>query len=106
MIITINSTQKFLSELEKIASKFEWSLQEKQYKESKLVLNQIIGYKNNKEYIPLTAVVEQITGKYYAPNFFDKAAGEIYMSPQVASQIVDACDDWMDRLHGYKPKGY
>jgi hypothetical protein len=100
----INNTQKFLEELKKVSSKFEWYLQEKKY--GSFVCNQITGICDDREYIPLTAVVKELSGKYYDPSFFDKAAGEVYMSSQVSSQIVDACDEWPDRLQGYKPKGF
>ena len=105
-MIIINSIQRFLTELEKIKSKFKWSFQEKIYRDGELILDQIIGDKDGKEYIPLTAVVEEAIGKYYEPSFFDKAAGDVYMSAQLAMQIIDSCDDWPDRLHDYKPKNY
>lgn len=100
----INNTKKFLVELEKIASKFEWSLQKKKY--GNFICEQILGEKDGREYIPLTAVSESISKKYYNPDLFDKAAGELFMSAQVSTQILDACDDWPDKTNGYKPKGY
>jgi len=107
--MNITSTQRFLTELERIASKFEWFYDRKEYPESGLYFSKITAYRNKddlREYIPLTAVVDEVVGKYYEPNFFDKAAGEVFMSPQLAMQIIDVCDEWPDRLHGYKPKGY
>jgi hypothetical protein len=104
--MNIRSVKDFLVELEKVSSKFKWYLLKKEY--NSITLNQIVGERqdDNREYIPLTAVVEETVGKYYDPSFFDKAAGEVFMSGQTASQIIDACDEWPDRLHGYKPKGY
>jgi hypothetical protein len=108
--MTINNTQRFLTELERIASKFEWFLSDKKY--GQLICQQIVGVRErageSNEYIPLTAVVEEATGRYYDPSLFDKAAGEVFMSAQVATQILDACDEWPDRSskQGYKPKNY
>ena len=102
--MNINSTQRFLVELERIASKFEWSLENKKY--GNFVCSQIVGMRNDLEYIPLTAVSEESAGKYYEPGLFDKAAGDIFMSSQVSTQILDACDEWPDRIHNYKPKNY
>ena len=100
----IRKTDDFLAELNRIASKFDWFLSSKKY--GKFTCEQVVGEKDGKEYIPLTAVVEDSTGRYYDPSLFDKAAGEVFMSAQVSTQVLDACDEWPDRMHGYKPKNY
>lgn len=104
------NVSKFLKELSEINSKFDWYYAEKTYKGGTLITKEVRGVKRGgdatKEYIPLTAVVESLTGKFFEMDRFDLAATEIGMSPDSAMQIVDACDDWPDRLHGYFPKLY
>ena len=104
------NVSRFLKELSEINSKFDWYYVEKKYRGGTLVAREVRGVKRGgditKEYIPITAVAEYLTGKYFEMDRFDLAATEIGMSPEVATQILDACDDWPDRLHGYSPKPY
>lgn len=106
----MRNTSRFLTELSSIAPKFDWFYVEKIYKNGMLALKEIRGVKKGgdftAEYTPITAVVESLTGRYFEMDRFDMAANEIQMSPECAVQILDACDDWPDRLHGYSPKGY
>lgn len=103
----IRNTAKFLSEFEKVASKYQWFLSER--KRGNKVFNEIIGVKGDnftRQYSPLTAYVEATTGKFFDIDRFDLAASEVFMSAEVANQIVDSADDHPDRVSGYIPKGY
>lgn len=108
------SISKFINEFAKVAPKFEWYFNRKQYvvKNVPVVIRAIVGTKIGvelnevKEYTPLTALVENLTGKYFEMDRFDVAAAAVEMSPNCVLQIIDACDEWPDRLHGYTPKKY
>ena len=106
----MRSTSRFLYELGEIASKFDWYYEMKTFKGGTVVVKEIRGVMKGgditKEYTPLTAVVESLTSRYYEMDRFDLAANEVNMPPECASLILDACDDWPDRLHGYCPKSY
>lgn len=101
---------KFVRDFSDIASKFDWYYFKRQYKvnENLVVINEIRGAKpeGTKEYTPLTALAEYLTGKYFEIDRFEVAADAIEMTPECAMQVTDASDEWPDRLHGYVPKNY
>lgn len=102
----IRSINKFLSEFESISSKYDWYLDAKEYGD--IVAQEIRGLSKDESdtnvYDPLTAYVRETTGESVVLERFDKAASIIYMASDLASQIVDACDDWPLRSNGYKPR--
>jgi hypothetical protein len=108
----IKNTARFVKEFIDVSPKFDWFFVIKKYsgKNGPIVIKEVRGTKKGgdytKEYIPLTAYAEYISGRFFDKNRFDLAASEICMSPECAIQIVDSCDDWPDRLHGYSPKIY
>lgn len=102
----IRSINKFLSEFESISSKYDWYLDKKE--RGGVVTQEIRGLSKDESdtnmYDPLTAYVRETTGELVTLDRFDKAASIIYMTSDLASQIVDACDDWPLRSNGYKPR--
>jgi hypothetical protein len=103
----IKTTARFLVEFEKIASKFHWYFFEQ--KRGRHVFKEIRGVKKGndlQEYSPLTALVESQTGRFFDMDRFDLAASEIFMTAECAMQIVDASDEWPDKMSGYISKSY
>lgn len=108
----IKNTARFVKEFTDIAAKFDWFFVSKKHngKNGPIVIKEIRGTKKGgdytKEYTPITAYAEFVSGKFFDINRFDLAASEVHMSPECAMQIVDSCDDWPDRLHGYSPRSF
>ena len=102
----IRRASDFIKAFSEVADKYNWFyiVTERdgvQFKE-------IRGLKNEDDRVfsPITAYVESCTGKYFDPSRFDMAGKEMWIAAECVVQLVDAADDWPDRLHGYNPRGY
>lgn len=104
----VRKSAGFLRDFAKIADNYEWFLDSECHNINgqEVVLKKIRGFKNGQEYCPLTAVASEAVGKYFSMERFEIAGGELYLPPELVINIIDATDDWPDRLTNYKPKGY
>jgi hypothetical protein len=106
--IMIRNVNKFLSEFEKIVSKYIWYLDTVVYSESDLVLDKIRGVTEESGdiqiYDPLTAYTKETCGESIPLERFDKVSSVLFLSSDITTTLVDAIDDWPQQLNGYKPK--
>jgi len=102
----IRNINRFLSDFESISSRYDWYLDSKE--RGGVTMNEIRGIakdeKDTNAYDPLTAYVKEVTGSVVSLERFDKAASLVYLTSDLASQIIDACDEWPSRGSGYKPR--
>lgn len=104
----VRKTARFLRDFAEIAQNYEWFLDSEYYNVNgqQIVLKKLRGFKNGQEYCPLTAVASETVGRYFSMERFEIAGGELSLPPECVVNIIDATDDWPDRLTNYKPKGY
>lgn len=103
----IRRSSDFIKAFSEVADKFTWyfSTEVRQGIQFKAIRG-IKGDNERNIFSPITAYVEAMTGKFFDITRFDKAGEELWIAAECVIQVVDAADDWPDRLHGYNPKGY